>query len=216
MSIARSLLVDVLSIALHSLAFSAESVLKELYLSGPFILSPHFFWPGNEEASINEKIYPSNLQRVTIESSVITPEGNWYYTGDPASVPIYTEELRGADDPDSDSDSGSNASTDSLIPDSFNTRREALLNGDIPNHNWRTQLDASYLDTLISAIARGVQNMPDLKRLSLTRGMQLQGFRAVIVEVLDADEELRNPPVKGEVDEVGKRRFKIWVGSQTS
>ncbi len=208
--------VDVLSIALHNLASSPDSVLKELYLSGPFILSPHFFWPGHDEESTNEKPFPSTLRRVTIEFSVITPEGTWYYTGDPASVPIYTEELRGVDDPASDPDSDSNASTDSLIPDSFNTCREALLNGDIPSHNWRTQLDAPHLDTLISAIARNVQNMPDLKRLSLNMGMQLEGFRGVAVEVLDADEESRNPPLKGEVDEVGKKRFKIWIGSQTS
>ncbi|ERF72496.1 hypothetical protein EPUS_07705 [Endocarpon pusillum Z07020] len=216
--------VDGLSIALHTLSSSPGSVLKELYLSGPFILSPHPFWPPHDEESTNEKLSPSTLQRVTIESSVITPEGTWYYTGDPASVPINTDELRGADDPDSDSDSesdsdsdsNSNASTDSLVPDSFNARREALLNGDIPSHNWRTQLDAPHVDSLISAIARGVQNMPDLKGLSLKMGLQLQGFSALIVEVLDAGEELRDPPVSGEVDGMGKRRFKVWVGSETS
>lgn len=208
--------VDALSIALRTLTSSPDGVLTELHLSGPFILSPHFFWPAHDEESTNEKLSLSTLQRVTIESSIITPERTWYYTGDPASVPIYTDELRGADEPDSDSDSDSNASTDSLIPDSFNDRREALLNGEIPSHNWRTQLDAPYVDTLISAIAKGVQNMPDLKRLSLNMGTQLQEFRAVFIEVLDADEELRSPPVRGEVDEVGKRRFDIWVGSQTS
>ena len=48
-------------------------------------------------------------------------------------------------------------------------------------------------------------------------GMQIQAFRDVIVEALDADEGLGNPPVMGKVDEVKKKRFKIWVGGdQTS
>ena len=59
--------------------------------------------------------------------------------------------------------------------------------------------------------------MPGLKRLSLNMGMQIQAFRGVIVKALDADEGLGNPPGRGKVDEVKKRRFKIWVGGdQTS
>lgn len=205
--------VDALSIALRTLATSPDGVLKELHLFGPFILSPHFFWPAHDEESTNNKLSPSTLERVTIESSIIKPEGTWYYTGDPGSVEVYMEELIEADEAD---DSDSNPSTDSLIPHYFNDRREDFLNGDFPKNNWRRQLDGPHVDTLISAIAKGVQNMPDLKRLSLYMGRRLKGLRPVLIEVLATDEQLRNPPVIYEVDEVGKRKFNVWVGSGTS
>ena len=72
-----------------------------------------------------------------------------------------------SDDSDDDSDDDSVLSYDSLVPDTFNAKKEALATGDFPVRRFRTKPDSDQINPLLIAMARATGQMPKLERMSL-------------------------------------------------
>ncbi len=74
---------DSLCRALHRLA---STQLVSLRLGGPFIVSPALFTgTSSDDADDDGKDWPT-LRYLTIEASALTPDGKWYFTGDPSDT----------------------------------------------------------------------------------------------------------------------------------
>ncbi|WEW59215.1 hypothetical protein PRK78_004684 [Emydomyces testavorans] len=218
--------VDSLNNALRGLSQSAP--LTELILDGLWLVSPALFWPPDNAAGLSKDTphWPT-LKYLEVEASITTPDGHSYYTGDPSSETINEDELftgsDAEDEPEDDPDD-SDDSTNSDTADWFNDRREAILNGDAPTYPWRKDLDPTYFDPLLAAMARAVLRMPALRlaRLKMVWNSTVLDCREVDVECLGSGEpsELRGEAFwdagrnEREMREQGSRRWRVWLGSK--
>ncbi|EFR01628.1 hypothetical protein MGYG_04631 [Nannizzia gypsea CBS 118893] len=122
--------VDSLNIALHKLSQIAP--LTILKLTGGWVVSPELFWPIESEST---PFWPT-LEYLEIEPSIVTPDGKYYYTGDPDSIPIDPQDLNyGLTDPSSDEELSSNKEYIGVsITSSKRQERDKRLNGLVPQH----------------------------------------------------------------------------------
>ncbi|KAB8276348.1 hypothetical protein BDV30DRAFT_235802 [Aspergillus minisclerotigenes] len=88
------------------------------------------------------------LQDLNIDAAILTYDGRWYYTGDPSSV-VRRFPL------------GANVTE----------RGEAMLNGQQPWHQWRTEPDPEMLNALMKSMAEVMIRMPRLLRLKFCMAM---------------------------------------------
>ena len=169
---------DVLNIAIRRLIERAH--LTDLSLTGFWLVSPVLF-DGKE-------IFPY-LKRVKIEGALITYDGRWHYTGNPTTVDA---DYEGAQDDAEGGDDGnvsdSNSSFNSEFEDSLPEGREALLNGDVPNHMWRTQPDPQMFDPLMKTMATALLRMPQLQNFFFSIGWSYLDYHAIIFECLKPGE----------------------------
>ncbi|GMF87644.1 unnamed protein product [Aspergillus oryzae] len=81
---------------------------------------------------------------------MLTYDGRWYYTGNPSSVicrfPLGTNETEWG---------------------------QAMLNGQQPWHQWRTEPDPEMLNALMKSMAEAMNRMPRLLRLEFCMAMYL-------------------------------------------
>ena len=78
---------DHLSLALHTLSLSPN--LTHFHLSGDIVLSPCFFWP--QDPAGPTPFWPQ-LQELTVELNITTPDGNWLYKRDPDDPHHYDDD----------------------------------------------------------------------------------------------------------------------------
>ncbi|QMW31650.1 hypothetical protein G4B84_007031 [Aspergillus flavus NRRL3357] len=85
-----------------------------------------------------------------INEAMLTYDGRWYYTGNPSSVicrfPLGTNETEWG---------------------------QAMLNGQQPWHQWRTETDPEMLNALMKSMAEAMNRMPRLLRLEFCMAMYL-------------------------------------------
>ncbi|RMZ36710.1 hypothetical protein CA14_006241 [Aspergillus flavus] len=85
-----------------------------------------------------------------INEAMLTYDGRWYYTGNPSSVicrfPLGTNETEWG---------------------------QAMLNGQQPWHQWRTEPDPEMLNALMKSMAEAMNRMPRLLRLEFCMAMYL-------------------------------------------
>lgn len=155
--------------------------LTDLSLTGFWLVSPALF-DGKET-------FPY-LKKVKIEGALITYDGQWHYTGNPTTVDADYEGAQ--DDAEGDYDDGDvsdpNSSFNSEFEDSLPEGREALLNGDVPNHMWRTQPDPQMFDPLMKIMATAVLRMPSLQNLYFSMGMSSMFYHGITFEYLNPGE----------------------------
>ncbi|KAI1080646.1 hypothetical protein F5B20DRAFT_589023 [Whalleya microplaca] len=206
--------VDELSRTLRVL--SQRSPLVDLHLSN-FVISSELFvdlrrhQAGHDTANI----WP-NLQRFSITSGLVAPNGKCYYTWNPADVDIEPDQqvLSSAGEHEIHMGIYDHDAEDNVfgIPDN-----EDVLNGESPTHEWRTRPDIEMFDPLILSMSQAVLKMPALKRLSFQIAMNMSDFTGLMLECIEAGENSIDPPdLKSELDEeVNVRRWKAWVGDAT-
>ncbi|KJK63129.1 hypothetical protein P875_00033982 [Aspergillus parasiticus SU-1] len=170
---------DVLNIAIRKLA--EKTHLTTLNLTGWWLVSPALF--------NTDKTFPY-LQKVQIQGALITYDGRWYYSGNPADVEASYDPIRYGDDDEDSSDSDSNSSFNSEFQDSLPEHREALLNGERPYHMWKTQPDLQMFDPLMKVMATAILRMPRLRTFSFSIGWNYMDENAVLFEYLKPGEEL--------------------------
>ena len=147
---------DALSTAFHNL-LTASPNLKTVYLSGPVCFDESLFWPDN--AKPNNEARWSNLETLTIEMSVVRPDGGWYLDSHP-DMPL--------DEPENlfiDSDDESEVSLTDLIfdPDYL----YAHGTGNFYKLSCRSQPNES-LERVLEAAARAAKTMPSLRSFTFT------------------------------------------------
>ncbi|KAE8318612.1 hypothetical protein BDV41DRAFT_521528 [Aspergillus transmontanensis] len=170
---------DVLNIAIRKLA--EKTHLTTLNLTGWWLVSPALF--------NTDKTFPY-LQKVQIQGALITYDGRWYYSGNPADVEASYDPIRYGDDDEDSSDSDSNSSFNSEFQDSLPEHREALLNGERPYHMWKTQPDLQMFDPLMKVMATAILRMPRLRTFSFSIGWNYMDDNAILFEYLKPGEEL--------------------------
>ncbi|KAL8872950.1 MAG: hypothetical protein Q9174_001512 [Haloplaca sp. 1 TL-2023] len=162
--------VDHLSVALHTMSLSQN--LTSLRLD-PVSISPSVYGPSG---LADPPSWP-NLRHHFIEFQMVAPDGQWYFVRDP-SAPVDDEEQEHTPDPDeptsSDSDSDT-SSYDSLVPDAYRERREAVANGNYPIREFRTLPDGPLINPLLEAMARAASHMPRLETMMLSSTMRAHG-----------------------------------------
>jgi hypothetical protein len=156
---------DLLSIALHKLSQAPN--LTSITLRGPIAISPSFFWSENLASA---PLWP-NLQTMQVTFNNVAPNGDWYFIRDPyAPAELGNDEDEDVDDStssESTSDDDSELS-DSSIPDSYNSEREARRSGDKPIRRYRTFPSNKIITPLLVSVAKAAAHMPKLQRLDLT------------------------------------------------
>ena len=158
---------DHLSLALHK--FSQSPALIDFVLEGPIVISPRLFWPSSPQT---KPVWP-NLTSFHVTFNLTTPGGEWYFVRDPENIEESDEDEDddvievSSDDSDDDSDDDSVLSYDSLVPDTFNAKKEARATGDLPVRLFRTKPDSDKIYPLLIAMARAAGQMPKLERMSL-------------------------------------------------
>ncbi|OJJ02079.1 hypothetical protein ASPVEDRAFT_655563 [Aspergillus versicolor CBS 583.65] len=151
---------DVLSHAIRKLA---QTSLHILNLDGPCMISPALWSSGQRD----DADFPY-LTELAVDMTIVTYDGRWYYTGDPAA--IEAEELHSEDEleigvgVESDSESANPERYDEEI----DGERAAFFNGNIPYYPWRRNPDPAMYDPLVRSLAGAALRMPRLKYLSVT------------------------------------------------
>ena len=158
------------------------------------------------------------LKYLMIIASIQSPNGQFYYTGNPAETTQSHNDYNWLEtESDTESESGSGYVLE--VPALVHEKREKVRNGEEPQHAWRKDPDPEVLNPLMLAMARAVRHMPALRRLSLRMGENLRELRGIVVECLGAGEQLLSPPIRSErVEEASQthlRRWKVWVGVET-
>lgn len=155
---------DDLSLALHK--YSQSPILIDFTLEGPIVISPTLFWPSDPPIT---PVWPS-ITNFHVDFNLNTPNGEWYFIRDPENNDESDEDEDDDEQEESsdDSDDDSVLSYDSLVPDTFNARKEARATGDLPARCFRTKPDSEKINPLLVAMARAAGQMPKLERMSLT------------------------------------------------
>ena len=176
--------IDHLSLALHRLSQSPN--LTTLTLRGDVVISPSFFWPGDQntqqstdrDPDPNLPLWP-HLQHLEVFLNVTLPNGDWFYLRDPDDPEDddewMDEDPVTASDLESDGSVHSNDSDNSEVPDIFNERLESRLDGTAPGHHFRKVLDAEKIQPMLIAMAHTATRMPEIRRSVLSLGMESLG-----------------------------------------
>ncbi|KAL8793235.1 MAG: hypothetical protein Q9195_004171 [Heterodermia aff. obscurata] len=161
--------IDHLSHALHTLSRSINLTTLDL---SPIVISPVLYWP-SDRTGVDPPHWP-NLRHHHVEFNMTDPTGKWYFIRDPNRPIDQDEAANDSDDPeDSASDTDSEPlSEDSLRPDSYAPRREAIATGAYPIRLFRTLPDDALMDPLLLSMARAAEQMPRLQTMSLTSTMR--------------------------------------------
>lgn len=181
--------VDALNEALRRLA--QRCPLRELELKHALV-SPELFVDhkaGLSPVGMDSATVWSNLQRFTITTGMVAPNGTWYYTGDlDAQSPGWDATDHDFDDTDDDEDADSRVSSDDdgELEQDRPSRRDDLLNGVRPAHEWRNRPDPSLFNPLVRAMALAATQAPNLKRLAFQMAMDLGDPIGVEFEFLAA------------------------------
>ncbi|KAL4911437.1 hypothetical protein BDW74DRAFT_164921 [Aspergillus multicolor] len=142
----------------HAIRKLAQRSLRGLTLSNGVPISPALFGPPDDETP-----FP-HLEHARIDFPILTYDGRWYYTG--------SRETMDADELDPDEEreiargpaiDGADSDTDSVI--SINMDRADFLNGNIPEHPWRTFPDPDTFDPLMRSIVSATLRMPVLRNI---------------------------------------------------
>lgn len=186
--------VDILCNTIRTIAQSEQ--LTELKLID-IPISEDLFRDPRTSSSSSSSFFPS-LKHLTIRAGIVAPNGTWYYTGNPSEVeagPIEREDLIFDSESDSDSDDDDdddNSSSSSSSSSSSNIRtirnssqissiaamrsRDDVINGQRPDHQWRTRPDPITLGPLVRHLVHAVQHhhqMPNLVSCELEIGSNL-------------------------------------------
>lgn len=202
---------DVLSHAIRKLA---QRSLRILHMDGPCIVSPALWESGQGD----DGEFPY-LTEMAVDMTIVTYDGRWYYTGDPAAVTAQEldseEELMiGVED-----ESESERSDDSRYDEEIDEERAAFFNGNIPYHPWRRNPDPDMFDPLVRSLAEAALRMPRLQYLNAsTKGSR--GYK----RYRDVDIDLCSPgcfpPVMKELQDTAHSvkdwRWIIGLGLEVS
>lgn len=174
---------------------------------------------GAGEEDSRDLLFPY-LKIVDITFSLITYDGRWYYTGNPNKVKSVADLNPGEEygpDLDSDSDLNSNSSFDSESwgRDNIDQYREAVLNGDEPQHLWRQKPDPDTFYPLVRAMVAAAMRMPKLEHLRMGPG-DVHGY--------EIDFEYIRPKLKANIipsrkqteEQLRKWRWIVSPGLETS
>lgn len=145
--------------------FSQAPNLDNFELSGPIVISPDLFWPSSLQTT---PVWP-NMTNLSVDFSLNTPDGEWYFVRDPENDDG-TDEDEGNDvveELSDGSDDSSVLSYDSSAPDTFNEKREARATGNLPVRIFRTKPDSDKINPLLIAMARAAGQMPKLQGMWL-------------------------------------------------
>lgn len=175
---------DHFSLALHKLSQTPN--LTTLTLQGDIVISPSFFWPRcvnkqqstASETDSNLPFWP-HLQYLEVFLNATLPNGDWFYIRNPddpeADDEFFDDDPLTASDLEPDNSVHSSDSDNSEVPDSFNERLEAHLDGSAPGYQFRKVVDAEKIQPMLMAMAHAAQRMPQIRRFSLSLGMESLG-----------------------------------------
>ncbi|KAM5364055.1 hypothetical protein ACJZ2D_011672 [Fusarium nematophilum] len=204
---------DAFSKALHVISQSLP--ITELFLYGPVIISPELFWPNDSQSPDPLPHWPT-LQYLTVNASILTPDGSYYYTGTPESEsedddPWWPESPR----PETDVDAADYPSDDSRVRDPFNRLDVWRSSGSVPLNGWRRELDPERFNPLLLALSRAACCMPELRELEFYMGMSdAQGPSGIVLSgEVDWEAESEAGGIR-EVEYVTERRWKVKTGSK--
>ncbi|RSL48502.1 hypothetical protein CEP53_009515 [Fusarium sp. AF-6] len=204
--------IDTLSTALHNISQSLP--IAELYLYGPFRISPELFWPNDSPAPDSPPHWPA-LQCLTVNASIVASDGTYYYTGTPGTPESENDDLWWPDNSraDGEVDNSGYASDDSRVRDPFDRQNIHRNNGTSPLNNWRSELDPSQFNPLVLALSRAICCMPVLGELDFYMGMSdIQGPSGI---VLNGEAEWDVAPVLAgnrEIEHIKRRCWKAEIG----
>jgi hypothetical protein len=155
---------DGLSIALRRI--SQLPGLQRLSLSGCHIVGPQMFEDQDASADHGASTWPS-LRVLEIEISITTPDGRWYFTGDPekassAEYAVYEHEY------DSDESAAAFDSADSDTPDYAPEHGWEREDGMAPWCEFRSAPDSETLVPFMVSMVHAVARMPVLRRLEFS------------------------------------------------
>lgn len=201
---------DALCDAIRRLAVTCR--LKELLLEN-FMISPDLFQNSLPVADQESPLTFPDLKRLDIKSGILAASGEWYYTGDPASLEASEDHFIEDDDDDTDGDVNSEDSGDE-----DSSTRDRFVNGERPAHEWRTRPDPETFDPLIRDLTDAMlKRMPSLQWASLEIGGELNAPVGIIIQWCEAGQPFVQP--LGErgrrpwVEDVTVRRCKACVGN---
>lgn len=145
----------------HAIRKLAQRSLHILNLDGPCMVSPAL-WSGQDDAE-----FPY-LTELVVRMTIVTYDGRWYYTGDPAA--IEAEELDPEDELEIgvDVESETESANPEIYDDEIHEERAAFFNGDIPYYPWRRRPDPDMYDPLVRSLAEAAMRMPRLGYLHVT------------------------------------------------
>ncbi|KAK2883384.1 hypothetical protein FQN49_000024 [Arthroderma sp. PD_2] len=134
---------DPMNLALHE--FIQRANISTFHASsGSHVISPDFFWPYDNTKAAPIPFWP-NLKDLCVTASPATPDGSWYFMGDPnvASHSKFT---------------GATAGKDLQISLDTEENRNRFRNVPIPER----------MDPLLMAMARAICHAPSIERLDLS------------------------------------------------
>ena len=154
--------VDLLSIGVRRI--SQLPRLQELILRGSHVLSLEVFGLSQtaEEEAGNSPLWPS-ITTLLLDLSGTVPDGGWYFTGDPTAA---GESVERTSDPSDESECNYGSSDSNLshfTPDLAWER----LDGNLPSHMFRNQINRETFDPLLLAVVRSASHMPCIRRLGV-------------------------------------------------
>lgn len=173
--------------------------LQALLLNEAIALSPAAF----------TDIHSSSLKKLEIYLSAITPDGNWYFTGDPDN-PCYESDRESEYDSSERGFDSDNSSESDHCPEYAWLR----ASGDRPQFSFRLVPDDKTFGPLMASIARAIRSgMPVLRRMEVTLGGCLSQVR-VEMSLYAADERERYSEkdiMEFHKQQAGKPRCVIYV-----
>lgn len=194
--------IDRLNVAIRSI--SQRSPLKDLHLEDTLISADLF----------RQAIWPT-LQRFTIKAGLVSPSGQWYYTGDPTAVePGFSDPGPDSDgEQDSDDDDSRAGSSD----EDDDADRESFANGTRPSHAWRTHPDPEVFNPLILDMSDAVLRMPRLEEGHLEMSTNYGDPIGVVIKCAETGQTLVDRPdwEQDEEEEKRTRRWQVWIGTAT-
>ncbi|PGH11429.1 hypothetical protein AJ80_07107 [Polytolypa hystricis UAMH7299] len=155
--------IDLLSMGVRRI--SQLPKLQHLILRGCHILSSAAFSlsPTGDKPD-NSPLWPS-LTTLRMELSATTPDGRWYFTGDPDSAEPTQERMEDLSESECDYNS-SDSDKSHFCPDIAWEK----LDGDKPMCSFRHQIDPDTFNTFFLAMVRSVRHMPRIRQLEFDMG----------------------------------------------
>ncbi|KAK4041055.1 hypothetical protein C8A01DRAFT_34899 [Parachaetomium inaequale] len=176
---------DDLSIALRRI--SQLPSLRSLKLTGSHTIGAQLFEDQNVSPDHGAPTWPS-LTNLEIWASVTTPDGRWYFTGDPSSAEFIDQQQDDSDESVAAFDSA-DADTSDFAPD-FAWERE---DGMVPWRVFRTTPDCAIFVPFMVSMLRAVARMPVLRHLTFC--MQLESRIGVYLDYFGPGEPRKGPVV---------------------
>lgn len=187
----------------------SQATLVELELVN-ILLSPDLFRYGRtvSQGNPDTTTWPY-LRRLKIISGILSPSGEWYYTGDP------DKEEPGWGSPEDarseSSDDGSDASADPADDE----MQDAMANGKRPYHPWRRRPSERFESLMLDfADAASRRRMPGLQSALFDLGLDQSDACGIVARRLQAGQAMDGilGPVAVEKDDVTVPRLKLRVG----